>query len=118
LTDQPFDASLCSIAATEASPMSAKPKTKRIAKWYRDLETVDSAIDDTMEQILKRDGRRAYQDASQNLLTFYCNTIVQMDGGPKRLLGMLRSLDDMYVKTDMHFKKATVKTLRDVPDGI
>jgi hypothetical protein len=51
-----------------------------------------------MERILRRDGRRAYQDASGDFLTGYCNAIVAMDGGPKRLLGMLRRLERMYVR--------------------
>jgi hypothetical protein len=68
----------------------AKTKTK---KWLIDIDEVDETVDEAMEKILKRDGRRIYEDASSDLLTFYTNTIVHMDGGPKRLLGILRRLE-------------------------
>jgi hypothetical protein len=72
----------------------AMPKSKhRCPKWLRDTEVIDAAIDATMERIRKRDGRKAYENASHDLLTFFTNTIVHMDGSPKRLLGMLRRLE-------------------------
>jgi hypothetical protein len=75
----------------------AMSKTK---KWLRETDKAEEAIDEVMERILERDGRRAYEDASGDFLTGYCNTIVAMDGGPKRLLGMLRRLERMYSKRD------------------
>ena len=57
--------------------MSAKKKTK---KWLINIDEVDEAIDEAMEKILKRDGRKIYREASSDLLTFYTNTIVHMDG--------------------------------------
>ena len=80
--------------------MSAKKKTK---KWLINIDEVDEAIDEAMEKILKRDGRKIYREASSDLLTFYTNTIVHMDGGPKRLLGMLRRLE----ATHTNGKKST-----------
>jgi hypothetical protein len=73
--------------------MSATTKTK---KWLVDTDEVDAAIDQAMERILNRDGRRIYEAASGDLLTMYANTIAHMDGGPDRLLGMLRQLEAMY----------------------
>jgi hypothetical protein len=75
--------------------MSAKTK-----KWLIDIDEVDEAIDETMEKILKRDGRRIYKEASSDLLTFYTNTIVHMDGGPERLIGMLRQLLETHERAD------------------
>lgn len=68
-------------------------KTK---KWLIEEERAEEMADEVMERILKRDGRKAYQDASGDFLTGFCNTIVAMDGGPERLLGRLRRLERMY----------------------
>jgi hypothetical protein len=68
----------------------AKTKTK---KWLVETDQLDAVIDETMEKILRRDGRRIYEAASSDQLSLYTNMIVHMDGGPKRLLGMLRKLE-------------------------
>jgi hypothetical protein len=77
--------------------MPAKTKTK---KWLIDVDEVDEAIDEAMEKILKRDGRRTYKTASHDLLTSYTNTIVHMDGGPERLIGMLRRIEQAWVRLE------------------
>jgi len=64
-------------------------KTK---KWLRETDKAEEAVDEMMERILRRDGRKAYQDASGDFLTGFCNTIVFMDGGPERLHVLLRRL--------------------------
>jgi hypothetical protein len=77
----------------------AKPRTKPTPKnWLVDIDDADSAVDQTMERILKRDGRKTYEAASGEMLTFFTNKIVYMDGGPQRLLGMLRRLEAMHAK--------------------
>lgn len=68
-------------------------KTK---KWLRETDRAEEAVDEAMARILRRDGRRAYEDASGDFLTGFCNTIVAMDGGPERLIGRLRRLQAMY----------------------
>ena len=65
-------------------------------RWLIETDKAEMAVDETLERILQRDGRKAYQDASGDFLTGYCNTIVAMDGSPERLLGMLRGLEAMY----------------------
>jgi hypothetical protein len=65
----------------------------RRLKYEIETDEVDSAIDDTMEKILKRDGRKSYEDASNDLLSQYTTLIVHLDGGPKRLLGMLHRIE-------------------------
>jgi hypothetical protein len=57
-----------------------------------ELTEIDAEIDGAIEKILKRDGRPIYEEKSDELLNQYCNLIVHLDGGPKRLLGMLRRL--------------------------
>jgi hypothetical protein len=57
-------------------------------------------MDQALARILKRDGRRIYEAAPGDLLTLFAATIAHMDGGPKRLLGMLRRLEEMYVKLE------------------
>lgn len=69
-------------------------KTKK--KWLREVDRVEEAVDEVMGRIRERAGRRAYEDASGDFLTGFCNAIVYMDGSPKRLLGMLRRLSSMY----------------------
>jgi hypothetical protein len=81
--------------------MPAKPKTKHThKKWLVDTDNAELATDQTMERILKRDGRRIYEMASGDFLSGFAAAIAYMDGGPKRLLGMLRRLDAMYVMID------------------
>jgi hypothetical protein len=77
------------------STVPAKPKTP---KFIVDVDDVDFAVDRAMERILERDGRKTYEAASGELLTFFTNTIAHMDGGPKRLLGMLHRLEAMHAK--------------------
>jgi hypothetical protein len=75
--------------------MPAKPKTKRTAKkWLVDTGNAELATDQALERILKRDGRRIYEAASGDLLTTYAATIACMDAEPKRLLGILRRLEE------------------------
>jgi hypothetical protein len=69
----------------------AKPK-----KWLRDTDNLEEIVDEMMERILERDGIGAYEAASGDFLTGYCNTIVHMDGSPERLIMMLRRLEAMY----------------------
>jgi hypothetical protein len=66
-------------------------------RWLRDVDEADHAIDEAMERVRKRDGRRTYETASSDLLTMFTNTIVYLDGGPDRLLGMLRRLEETHV---------------------
>ncbi len=91
---------------------SAKPKTKRSTKvsvkakvkdnkkWSVETDNVEFDMDQTMERILKRDGRAVYREASHELLRRFAATISYMDGRPKRLLGMLRRLEAMYAMLD------------------
>jgi len=73
--------------------------SKRTKKWMLDTINAEIATDQAMERILRRDGRRAFADASGDFLSGFAATIAHMDGGPKRLLGMLRRLERMYAKT-------------------
>jgi hypothetical protein len=65
-------------------------------KWLRDTDKAEEAVDEMLERIIERDGIGAYEAASGDFLTGFCNTIVHMDGSPERLLGMLRRLEAMY----------------------
>ncbi len=67
-------------------------------KWLRDTDKAEEAVDEMLERIIERDGIGAYEAASGDFLTGYCNTIAFMDGSPERLLGMLRRLEAMYVR--------------------
>jgi hypothetical protein len=86
----------------------AKPKTK---KWLVDTDAADAAIDEAMEKILKRDGRRIYEAASGDLLTMYANTIVQLDGRPQRLVGMLHQIEAMWAHIEQEEPTASKETI-------
>jgi hypothetical protein len=53
-----------------------------------------------LERILKRNCRPIYEAASGDFLSGFAATIVDMDGGVKRLLGMLRRPEKMHVSRE------------------
>jgi hypothetical protein len=68
-------------------------------------------MDEAMERILKRDGRLNYKEASEDLLSRFTRQISYLDGGPKRLIGILRELEAWYVKHEKQ-ETAGLKELR------
>jgi hypothetical protein len=72
-------------------------KKSSIKRWLRDTDKAEEMVDEAMARILRRDGRRAFADASGNFLSGFCATVALMDGDAKRLLIMLRRLEAMHV---------------------
>ena len=69
-------------------------------KWTVEVDDAESTMDEAMERILNRDGRLIYKEASDDLLRRFACTINHMDGGPKRLIGMLHQLEAWYVEQE------------------
>jgi hypothetical protein len=96
----------------------AMSKAKRTKKWLIEEQNAEEAVDEVMERILERDGIGAYEAASGDFLTGYCNTIVHMDGSPERLLGMLRRLEAMYGARQRDGGKVANEVRRRLTDSI
>jgi hypothetical protein len=52
-------------------------------RWLADVDDADFATDQAIERLLKRDGRKVYEAASGELLTFFANSILYLDGEPQ-----------------------------------
>jgi hypothetical protein len=66
-------------------------------RWLRDYDKAELAIWSTLDGIRKRSGKRAYHEASEDLLAAVMGDIIFRDGGTKRLSRVLREQEAGFI---------------------